>query len=248
MSGWGTLIKLGTFGLLLRMLEDMEIGDIPHLQDPIKAHHAVSRNYQTLIPLYDGREVTAMNIQRMYLEQAQRYLERYPTSDEEREIVRYWVEVLDALERDPSRVYGKVDWITKKTVLDRFLATSGITWEQASKRPERYKLQELDIQFHNIDPNAGLYYRLIRAKNDPSLLDTLWDVESINCACTTPPPYTRARVRGEAIASARRTHARVEVKNWNEVKLGAHRVELHDPFAYFSPDTYTLLNTGKLNP
>ena len=56
-----------------------------------------------------------------------------------------------------------------------------------------------------------------------------------------------ARVRGEVVASARRTSGRVEVKNWNEVRVGGQRVELHDPFTFFSPDTYALLNDGKLS-
>jgi proteasome accessory factor A len=193
--------------------------------------------------------MTAIDIQRLYLEQVLRYAERYPTSDEERELIGLWAETLDALQSAPSRLFGKIDWITKKSVLDRLLASSGLSWDapDLDKHPIRYKLQELDIQYHNVDPTQSLFYKLLRSQQGADALDTLWDVESVRIAQAAPPPYTRARVRGEVIASARRTSGRVEVKNWNEVRVGGQRVELHDPFTFFSPDTYALLNDGKLS-
>jgi hypothetical protein len=48
------------------------------------------------------------------------------------------------------------------------------------------------------------------------------------------------------IASARRTGGRVEVKGWSEVRLGGQRVELYDPFTFFSAETYTILKEGRL--
>ncbi|MCE7946685.1 MAG: hypothetical protein DYG88_04565 [Chloroflexi bacterium CFX4] len=251
MSGYGTFLKVGTFGLLLRLLEDLEIGAIPHLKDPVRAMHAVSRDPSctALLPLYDGRQMTAIDVQRLYLEQVLRYAERYPTSEEERELIGLWSETLDALQNAPSRLFGKIDWITKKSVLDRLLTSNGLSWDtpDLDKHPIRYKLQELDIQYHNVDPTQSLFYKLLRSQQGADALDTLWDVESVRIAQAAPPPYTRARVRGEVIASARRTSGRVEVKNWNEVRVGGQRVELHDPFAFFSPDTYALLNDGKLS-
>lgn len=251
MSGYGTFLKVGTVGLLLRLLEDLEIGDIPHLREPVRAMHTVSRDPSctALLTLYDGRQMTAIDVQSIYLEQVIRYAERYPTSEEERELIRLWAETLDALRRDPSRLFGKVDWITKKSLLDRLLAQHGLTWEtpDLDKHPVRYKLQEVDIQYHNIDPAQSLFYKLLRSQRGAEALDTLWDVESVRMAQTTPPRYTRARVRGEVIASARRTGGRVEVKNWNEVRVGGQRVELNDPFAFFSPETYALLKDGRLS-
>ncbi len=250
MSGCGTFLKVGTVGLLLRLLEDLEIGAIPHLREPVRAMHTVSRDPSctALLPLYDGRQMTAIDIQSIYLEQVIRYAERYPISAEERELIELWGQTLDALRNNPSRLFGKVDWITKKSLLDRLLAQHGLTWEtpDLDKHPIRYKLQELDIQYHNVDPAQGLFYKLLHSQRGKEALDTLWDAESVRLAQRMPPPYTRARVRGEVIASARRTGGRVEVKNWNEVRVGGQRVELHDPFAFFSFEAYTLLKDGKL--
>jgi proteasome accessory factor A len=250
MSGYGTFLKLGTVGLLLRLLEDLEIGEIPHLKEPVRAMQTVSRDPSctALLPLYDGRQMTAIDIQRIYLEQVMRYAERHPTSPEERELILLWAETLDALQNAPSRLFGKVDWITKKSVLDRLLAQNGLSWEtpDLERHPIRYKLQELDIQYHNIDPAQSLFYKLLRSQRGAEALDTLWDAESVRVAQSAPPPYTRARVRGEVIASARRTGGRVEVKGWSEVRLGGQRVELYDPFTFFSAETYTILKEGRL--
>ncbi len=249
MSGYGTFLKLGTVGLLLRLLEDLEIGAIPHLKEPVRAMHTVSRDpsCSALLPLYDGRQMTAIDIQRVYLEQVLRYAERHPISEEERELIGLWGETLDALQRDPSRLFGKVDWITKKSLLDRLLAHHGLSWTTPNleAQPIRYKLQELDIQYHNVDPAQSPFYKLLRAQRGAEALDTLWDAESVRTAQITPPAYTRARVRGEVIASARRTGGRVEVKSWNEVRVGGQRIELHNPFTFFSVETYTLFKDGK---
>lgn len=249
MSGYGTFLKLGTVGLLLRLLEDLAIGEIPHLREPVRAMHTVSRDPSctALLPLHDGRQMTAIDIQRIYLEQVMRYAERYPISQEERELISLWAETLDALQNEPARLFGKVDWITKKSVLDRLLDQSGLSWEtpDLERHPIRYKLQELDIQYHNVDPAQSLFYKLLRSQRGADALDTLWDVESVRAAQSAPPPYTRARVRGTAIASARRTGSRIEVKGWSEVRLGGQRVELYDPFTFFSAEAYAILKEGR---
>ncbi|PJF36749.1 MAG: hypothetical protein CUN49_03840 [Candidatus Thermofonsia Clade 1 bacterium] len=250
MSGYGTFLKVGTLGLLLRLLEDLEIGDIPHLREPLRAMHTVSRDPSctALLTLYDGRQMTAIDIQRIYLEQVMRYAERYPTSDEERELIALWAETLDALQHNPLRLFGKIDWITKKSLLDRLLAQNGLAWNAAAleKHPIRYQLQEIDIQYHNVDPSQSLFYKILRSQRGPEALDTFWDAASVQLAQRMPPPYTRARIRGEVIASARRTGGRVEVKGWSEVRIGGRRIDLRNPFTFFSAEAYTLLKEGRL--
>ncbi len=251
MSGYGTLLKLGTFGIMLRMLEDLQIRDIPYLRHPVSALHTISRDptCKVLIPLYDGREVTAIDIQRIYYEQARRYFEQYPASPVEAEVMTVWGEVLDALATDPTRLFGKIDWVTKKLVMDRYLDGAGLTWGVSlGKHPGRYKLQEIDIQYHNVNPAEGLFYRLITGKSPSRRLDSLHTNDEIQQAARTPPPFTRANVRGRVITAARRANVKVEVKNWNEVRIEDQKVEMHDPFAYFSPEAYMLLNSGKITP
>src|SRR5262249_23171996 len=91
-SGWATWLKLGTTGLVLRMLEDLALNDIPHLVDPVAALHAVSRDpsCRGLVPLRDGSSRTAVEVQRAYCEAAAAYLIDHPASDDESRLVSEW--------------------------------------------------------------------------------------------------------------------------------------------------------------
>lgn len=244
MSGIGTLLKLGTVGILLRMLEDLHIGPIPHLNDPVQALHTVSADPDcaALLDMQDGSRLTAIDIQRTYLQHARAYFQHFEASDEERLILQTWQDVLDALSaKDPNRLFGKVDWATKKMLMDRYLETAGLRWANlAPDSDARYRLQEIDIQYHNL--RDGMFTRLLRGK--PDLLVT---PEEISVAQTTPPPYTRAYVRGTIIASARKTGARTEVKSWNDARLGTWRINMGDPLNFFAPDLYHLFTEGKLS-
>ena len=62
-------------------------------------------------------------------------------------------------------------------------------------RPE---VSLLDLQYHDIRPEKGVYYRL--ALNDE--VDRITDDETIEQAKHVPPQTTRARLRGEFIRQA----------------------------------------------
>mgnify|MGYP003694096427 CR=1 FL=1 len=60
------------------------------------------------------------------------------------------------------------------------------------------KVSLLDLQYHDIRPEKGVYYRL--ALNDQ--VDRITDDETIEQAKHVPPQTTRARLRGEFIRQA----------------------------------------------
>ena len=56
----------------------------------------------------------------------------------------------------------------------------------------------MDLQYHDIRPDRGLYYKLV----GKDMVDRITDDETIERAKHEPPQTTRARLRGEFIRQA----------------------------------------------
>src|SRR3977135_1017676 len=73
MSQWATALKVGTTALVLDLIER---GEAPELEiaQPVDATKAVSReqNYDWIIELIEGRKISAIDVQRLYLSAAQK--------------------------------------------------------------------------------------------------------------------------------------------------------------------------------
>jgi hypothetical protein len=94
----------------------------------------------------------------------------------------------------------------------------------------------MDIQYHSLSARDGLFYRLLHGRQD-----TLVSSTEIQYARTTPPPYTRAKVRGDVIALARQVDIRAEVDRWNQVRIDGWTITLGDPLSFFAVDVYLRL-------
>ena len=74
--------------------------------------------------------------------------------DEETDwILQEWEHVINQLEQDPLQLVGKIDWITKRWLLDSFVQDEGIGWDDPW-------LASLDLEYHNLDPERGLFFGL----------------------------------------------------------------------------------------
>src|SRR5437899_8710228 len=98
MSEWATAMKFGTTALVLELIEN---GKSPQLEiaQPIDAAKSISRdqNYDWIIKLSDGRKISAIDVQRLYLRAAQ----KIGHNDEERGWnLCEWESVLNDLEPD----------------------------------------------------------------------------------------------------------------------------------------------------
>ena len=62
-------------------------------------------------------------------------------------------QVLHQLEQDPLQLVGKIDWITKRWLLDSFVQDEGIAWDDPW-------LASLDLEYHNLDPERGIFWGL----------------------------------------------------------------------------------------
>jgi len=250
LSGWATYLKLGTTGIVLRLLEELGFQTIPHLLDPLAALRQISRDptCSVRIPLQDGNQLTAIEIQRLYLKQAQDYFNDRTASRDEQQIMHLWEEALNQLETGPDRLFGKVDWVTKKRLMDKYLASVGKAWEDVSPgETTYYELLRLDIQYHNLSPQEGLFARLLKGKTD-----LLVSAEEVQQAQNNPPPYTRAWIRGTAIAAAREQWLDIEVDRWDKFRVNGRTIAINNPLQFVSPELCQIARipqvTSKTNP
>ena len=87
---------------------------------------------------------------------------------------------LEALGRDPQELVGRLDWVTKKWLLDAFAESEGLDWE---KPEDRTWLQSQDLEYHNIAPAEGLYAML----EEQGQVEHLVTAEDILVAMVDPP-------------------------------------------------------------
>jgi hypothetical protein len=94
-----------------------------------------------------------------------------------------------------------------------------------------HNLLKMDIKFHDIRRDRGLYYRM-REKNLTKAFDYPGLEEAVNKAQTQPPRNTRARIRGEFIKLLDKTKLKGAV-NWDSISLHdvkLRKINLMSPF------------------
>jgi proteasome accessory factor A len=96
--------------------------------------------------------------------------------------------VLARLTKDPITAAAEVDWVTKMVLVDHYRARHGCPLEDP-------RIALLDLQYHDVGAERGLYRRLAR-QGRVALMTTDRDVDR---AMGWPPQTTRARLRGEFI-------------------------------------------------
>ena len=185
-----TYLKVGTTALVLKMIEDEFLPDLS-LVNPVNALHQVSRDVtcRTLIRLHDDRRLTAVQLQWEYLEHAKKYVEQEDRTPENAEVLARWEEILAGLEDDPLSLHRQLDWVAKHRVMEGYRERDGLEWADP-------KLRLIDLQYHDVRRDKGLYQRLVDAGNVERLVS---DAE-IDRAVMEPPVDTRAYFRGRCIA------------------------------------------------
>jgi proteasome accessory factor A len=223
MSEHATYLKVGATACLLRMMEaGWPLGDMS-LENPIRAIREISQDLTCRRPvrLLSGKELSALEVQRHFLEAALAYrdAEGFP-ADEEAALVM-WQRAIDGLEGDPDALSGEIDWIIKHRMLEAYKARHGVGWSDP-------RLQMIDLQYHDIDQRRGLFHRAEALGHAVRLTD---DVEVAE-AVATPPQTTRARLRGEFVRRAKERRRDFTV-DWVHLKINdqtQRTVLCKDPF------------------
>ena len=98
-----TYLKLGATSLVLDLIEEgMDLTDLA-LARPVHAVHVISRDpsLRATVALADGRELTALALQRIYLDRVAKLVDSRDPDPRAADVVQTWANVLDLLERDP---------------------------------------------------------------------------------------------------------------------------------------------------
>ncbi|SPF33601.1 Depupylase [Syntrophobacter sp. SbD1] len=216
MCEFASILKLGTTQIVLQMMEDDFLTGDFSLRDPLRAIRQVSAKFDSDIELEDGRKTSAIDLQRRFLDFALQYsLKRDVAHVPEVEaILKDWSDVLDGLgnlklsqdldlEDDPSDLTRRLDWVLKLWLFNRYRRKKTLTWDHP-------QLKVLDLQYHNIDRDEGVFYSLQRRGLTESILR---DAE-IAAFVREPPSDTRAWFRGKCV---QKFPGEVYLMNWEVV-------------------------------
>jgi len=184
-------LKLGTTALVLAALEDGAIPDSLDLFDPVESCWHVSHDIDLRKPLEldGGGTATALELQGRYLEWLSKYVEKELDDPVWDLVIAEWERVLTGLATEPMSLSDTLDWVAKRRLFEGFVERDGLSWSDS-------KLKALDLQYHDVDPDKGLYYKLA----DRGSMRRLFDDEEIENAMVTPPQRTRAYFRGRCVS------------------------------------------------
>jgi len=219
-----TLLKIGTVDLVLRMIESGVIIRDLTLENPIRAIREVSHDItgRRRVRLANGREASALEIQREYYEKAADFLARRGADPVTERVLELWGRTLTAVETgDLDLVDREIDWVTKYLVIERYRGKYDLPLSSP-------KVAQLDLAYHDVNRERGLYYLLERKGAVHRVCNDLAIFE----AKSVPPQTTRARLRGEFIKRAQEKRRDFTV-DWVHLKLNdqAQRTVLcKDPF------------------
>jgi len=215
MSEWATALKVGTTAMVLELIEDGRVPEI-EIAQPIDATKSISRDqtYDWIIEMRDGRKISAIDVQRLYLQAAQK-CER-AQEEETVWLLSEWESVLNDLERDVSLGRDRIDWVAKKSLLSALQEGEELAWSDPW-------LQAIDLEYHNINPDEGLFFELLRQ----GTMRRVVSEEEVKAAIFAPPETTRAYFRGRSVA---KFNAAITSIQWDEIVFGngreAKRVQL----------------------
>ncbi|WP_375003557.1 depupylase/deamidase Dop [Aeromicrobium sp. CTD01-1L150] len=198
-------LKHGTTSLVLAMIEADALPADLTLAQPVKAMHDVSHDptLTQLVELDDGRTMTALDLQWRYLEHAREFVAREGSDLQSDDVLARWESVLTRLGRDPQECVRELDWVAKLSLLEQYRERDGLDWDHA-------KLHLVDLQYHDVRPEKGLYHRLEKAGR----MERIVTDEEIRAAVTAPPRDTRAYFRGMCLT---RFASDIAAASWDSV-------------------------------
>ncbi|GGC83696.1 proteasome accessory factor PafA2 [Tersicoccus solisilvae] len=212
-------LKFGTTALVLSMIE---AGTAPTVQvvDPVAALQTISHDptLRATVRLADGRAVTGLDLQRIYLDAARAHCARTGADDPATDpmtadVLARWTELTDLLAADPAAAADQLDWAAKLALVSAYRDRDRLAWDDP-------RLALVDLQYSDVRTGRGLYHRLVAGGRLRRLLDD----EDVAAAVTDPPEDTRAWFRGQCL---QRFAGNVAAANWDSVVFdlpGARRL------------------------
>jgi len=217
MCEYAIALKAGTTNLVAALIENG--WQVPvTLADPVRAAKHISRDatYQWQVEREGGGTIAAVEVQRLYLAAARDL--KLPGTEW---VLEEWEAVLDGLESDPLSLWDRLDWVAKKHLLDQFAESEDLDW-----RRDREALQSIDLAYHHLDPEVGLYAALAEGGDVLKLVEE----SEIEAAMWSPPAETRAALRGALVT---RFGSRIRALSWG----GGEAEEAGERWRFALPET-----------
>jgi len=172
----------------------------------VTAVHHISHDptLRATVALADGRELTGLALQRIYLDRVDKFMSAEGNDDPRvADLLEKWAMVLDLLERDPMECAHLLDWPAKLRLLEGFRNREGLNWSAP-------RLHLVDLQYSDVRLDKGLYNRLVARGS----MERLVSEQAVLDAVDTPPTDTRAYFRGECL---RKFGADIAAASWDSV-------------------------------
>jgi proteasome accessory factor A len=224
MSEYSTFLKVGATAIMLRMLEDpgVVLRDMT-LENPIRAIREISHDItcRRTVRLQNGREASALDIQREYLNRAMKYAASKGLPPNEQRALEMWEHCITVIENDPLKLERECDWVIKHKLIEAYR-------EKHQLPLSHPRVALIDLQYHDVNRPRSLFYKM----QDHGMVERTCTDEEIDIAVELPPQTTRARLRGEFIKKAKEKKRDFTV-DWVHLKLNdqAQRTVLcKDPF------------------
>ena len=222
MSPFATALKVGTTACVLALLE---AGCLPKnlmLADAVQSTRDISRDTTGtwMARLENGKTIGGLDVQWQFYELAWEHLRG---RDEETDwLLESWNFTLEALSNKPESLIGGVDWITKKWLLETFMQAEKVEWDDPW-------LQSLDLEYHNINRDKGLFFSVTAAKRIGEWNNNARREEAI----LHPPLNTRASGRASAVAHFQNGR-QPYVINWDSIACNSRDfLVMGDPFHHY---------------
>jgi len=206
LSPYSIYLKIGATALVLQaLLNGAPIDRVPVLADPLLALKSISRDrtWKWRCGLSSGKETNAIEVQRQYLQLVRDYCTN--VGADWRNLLAAWETILADLEKDPLSTSDRLDWSAKFKLIEQF--------REAEKLAEDDPwLPSLDLSYHLMDPQQGLFYGLM----DQSAFALPYPLAEIKAHSLCPPSSTRAAVRGRCVE---KFGSAVQAAQWDHILL-----------------------------
>lgn len=230
MSPFANALKIGTTACVLSLLENRQLEKDFSLRDAVQSTREVSRDptQAWMVELESGETIGSVDLQWRFYELAQRHLAG--ANEETDWLLGSWSFTLEALEQRPESLIGGVDWITKKWLLETFMASENVGWGDPW-------LQSLDLEYHNINPAKGLFFGVPGGKRIGA-----WNQSARQAAATrVAPANTRAAGRGKAVAWFQENERPYAI-NWDSIACeNQDLLVMGDPFHTYEQEVARFL-------
>jgi len=198
-SPWAAFVKFGTMQLIGLALEMRVVPQHLVLDDPVGAVQIAGSDatLRRRVCLASGRCLTPLQVQREIAEFIRDRIvhpgDAEPCVPEAEVICDAWLETLDMLADDPTTAGRRVDWVTKKLLLEQAMDQSGGDWDDE-------EVQYLALMYGSVNLGENPYFDGSADFVPARGADQVVTAGQVARLVTQPPSDTRAWVRGHILS------------------------------------------------